>query len=79
MIWWIEGMEKMRYLAVIHKDPGSYYGVTIPDLPGCFSAGDTFEDAAAQAQEAAQLQFDCHVIQSGIIGQCGEGTPPTVR
>jgi predicted RNase H-like HicB family nuclease len=26
----------MRYPVVIHKDPGSDYGVTVPDLPGCF-------------------------------------------
>ena len=23
---------------VLHKDEGSSYGVTVPDLPGCFSA-----------------------------------------
>jgi hypothetical protein len=27
---------------VIHKDKKSDYGVTVPDLPGCFSAGDTW-------------------------------------
>ncbi|MGA0846442.1 MAG: type II toxin-antitoxin system HicB family antitoxin [Luteolibacter sp.] len=30
----------MRY-PFIHKDRDSDYGVTVPDLPGCFSAGDT--------------------------------------
>ena len=30
---------------VIHKDTGTGYGVTVPDLPGCFSAGDTLEEA----------------------------------
>lgn len=29
------------------------FGVVIPDLPGCFSAGDTLEEAYANAQEAA--------------------------
>ncbi len=42
----------MRYPVVIHKDPDSDYGVTIPDLPGCFSAGETLEDALKNAQEA---------------------------
>mgnify|MGYP005856110681 CR=1 FL=1 len=42
----------MRYTLVIHKDPGSSYGVTVPDLPGCFSAGDTLEEAMTQAREA---------------------------
>ena len=42
----------MRYPVVIHKDPDSDYGVTVPDLPGCFTAGDTVDDAIAQAAEA---------------------------
>ncbi|MCP4151812.1 MAG: hypothetical protein GY757_28975, partial [bacterium] len=27
----------MNYPVVIHKDKESDYGVTVPDLPGCFS------------------------------------------
>lgn len=47
----------MKYPIVIHKDPDSDYSVTIPDLPGCFSAGATIEEAIAMAQEAAE----CHI------------------
>ena len=28
------------------------FGVVVPDLPGCFSAGDTLEEALANAEEA---------------------------
>ncbi|MEE9405322.1 MAG: type II toxin-antitoxin system HicB family antitoxin [Algisphaera sp.] len=42
----------MRYPIVIHKDPKSCFGVTVPDLPGCFSAGDTLDEAIEQAREA---------------------------
>lgn len=42
----------MRFPVVIHKDEESAYGVTVPDLPGCFSAGDTLEEALASSQEA---------------------------
>ena len=42
----------MRYAVVIHKDPDSSYGVSVPDLPGCFSGGDTLEEAFEQAREA---------------------------
>ena len=31
------------YFALVHKDAGSAYGISFPDLPGCFSAAD--EDA----------------------------------
>ncbi len=47
----------MRYPVVIHKDTDTDYGVTIPDLPGCFSAGDTIDDALVEAVEA----IECHI------------------
>lgn len=47
----------MQYPVVIHKDIDSDYGVTVPDLPGCFSAGDTVDDALVQATEAIL----CHI------------------
>ena len=42
----------MRFPVVIHKDEASAYGVTVPDLPGCFSGGDTLEEALTASQEA---------------------------
>jgi len=47
----------IRYPVVIHKDPDSEYGVTVPDLPGCFSAGESIDDALVQAVEA----IECHI------------------
>ena len=40
------------YIALVHKDEGTSYGVSFPDVPGCISAGDTFEDAVENAAEA---------------------------
>lgn len=42
----------MRYIAFIHKDPDSIYGVSFPDIPGCISAGDTIDAAVRNAVEA---------------------------
>ena len=47
----------MIYSIVIHKDSESDYGVTVPDLPGCFSAGSTIEEAIENAKEA----IECHI------------------
>ena len=47
----------MRYPVVLHKDPESDYGVSVPDLPGCFSAGDSIDDALQQVVEA----IECHL------------------
>ena len=42
----------MKYPIVVHKDSDSDYGVTVPDLPGCHSAGATMEEAMENAREA---------------------------
>ncbi len=51
----------MKYPIVIYKDNDSDYGVTFPDLPGCFSAGASIEEAITNSQEAAE----CHI--EGIL------------
>jgi predicted RNase H-like HicB family nuclease len=40
------------YVALVHKDEGTSYGVSFPDVPGCISAGDTLEEALANAAQA---------------------------
>jgi predicted RNase H-like HicB family nuclease len=57
----------MKYAAVIHKDSDSDYGVTFPDLEGCFSAGETFEQALEMAQEAAELHLEGYLEEGMVI------------
>jgi len=40
-----------HYIALIHKDSDSSYGVSFPDLPGVVSAGDTIDEAMRHAAE----------------------------
>lgn len=49
-----------QYIALVHKDEDSAYGVTFPDLPGCFSASDDLEHVIPNAIEALGLWFDDH-------------------
>ena len=49
----------MKFPIVIHKDPGSSYGVTVPDLPGCFSGAETAEDAIDASYEAISGHIEC--------------------
>jgi len=42
----------MYYPAFIYKDPDSAYGVAFPDVPGCFSAGDTLDETMKNAAQA---------------------------
>jgi predicted RNase H-like HicB family nuclease len=59
----------MHYAIVLHKDPGSDYGVTVPDLPGCFSAGATVDEALSRAAEAIELHLE------GLLAE-GRPIPP---
>jgi len=47
----------MLFPVVIHKDKESDFGVTIPDMPGCFTAGGTLEEAVENIQEAAECHY----------------------
>lgn len=47
-------MQELIFYAVVHKDLTSCFGTHFSSLPGCFSAGDTLEDALAQAGEALE-------------------------
>jgi predicted RNase H-like HicB family nuclease len=46
------------YFALVHHEPGMAYGVTFPDLPGCFSASDDVEGLIGNACEALALWFE---------------------
>jgi len=41
-----------HYIALVHKDPKSDFGVSFPDLPGCITAGRTIQEALEMAKEA---------------------------
>ena len=41
-----------HFIAIIHKEPGSIYGVSFPDLPGVVAAADSLDAALSEAAEA---------------------------
>lgn len=58
----------MRYLIVLHTEESrTDYGVTVPDLPGCVSAGDTLAEALANAEEAILGHLDVMVADGHSI------------
>ena len=48
----------MKFALALHTDNGVSYGVTVPDLPGCFSGGDTLDEAIEMAREAIDLHCE---------------------
>ena len=55
----------MRYpMAIETGDETHAHGVVVPDLPGCFSAGDTLDEAIVNAKESIELWMEM-VIEDG--------------
>ena len=58
----------MRYpIAIEAGDENTAFGVVVPDLPGCFSAGDTLDEAMTNAEEAVALWIDATLDAGGAI------------
>jgi predicted RNase H-like HicB family nuclease len=64
----------MCYPVIVHKDPKSDYGVTVPDLPGCSSAGETMDEALQEAVEAIEAHLDGLLLDGESVP-----TPQTVE
>jgi predicted RNase H-like HicB family nuclease len=47
----------LDYIAYLHKDKDSDFGVSFPDFPGCITAGRTLEEARRMAVEALALHI----------------------
>ena len=72
----------MHYVAVIDKDPGSAYGVRFPEVPGCYSAADSFDEIVPNAIEALSLFFEdgepvpplgIEAVREQVAGSIAEG------
>lgn len=48
----------MNYAIAIEEESGRAFGVEVPDLPGCFSAGDSLDDALMNAREAVAFHLE---------------------
>src|SRR5438128_1805711 len=47
-----------QYIALIHKEPESDFGVSFPDFPGVVTAGKTLDDARTMAEEALAFHIE---------------------
>jgi predicted RNase H-like HicB family nuclease len=62
----------MKFPVVLHKDADSDYGVTVPDVPGCFSSGTTFSEALENVREALALHLEGLVADDEKLPQAQE-------
>jgi predicted RNase H-like HicB family nuclease len=56
-------------IAIESGDDSHAYGVTVPDLPGCFSAGDTLDEAIINAKDAIAGHIE-------LLVEMGRDLPP---
>jgi predicted RNase H-like HicB family nuclease len=54
------------YIAYLHKERASDFGVSFPDFPGCVTAGRTLEEARRMAAEALALHIE-GMIEDGEV------------
>ncbi|NGP16863.1 type II toxin-antitoxin system HicB family antitoxin [Devosia aurantiaca] len=47
-----------HYLGLIHKDEGSGYGVSFPDVPGVIAVADSLDEAISEAAAALDFAFE---------------------
>lgn len=60
----------MRYpIAIEPGDETHAFGVVVPDLPGCYSAGDTLDEAVDNAKEAVELWLETVIDDGGSVPQ----------
>ena len=66
-------MRRLRYLVRINKDPGSDWGASVPDLPGCVATGKTLDETLSNIRDAVEFHLE---------GMRADGLPvpePTTR
>ena len=47
-----------HFIALIHKEPGSGYGVTFPDVPGVITVADSLDEALSEAGAVLAFAFE---------------------
>lgn len=57
----------MEYIAYLHKENKSDYGVSFPDFPGCITAGKTLDEARRKAVKALSLHIEGMLEDGEII------------
>lgn len=65
-------VKKLAYQAILHPEDEGGYSVEVPDIPGCFTCGDSYMDAASMAADAAKT-----LIASMLLN--GEDIPGAKR
>ena len=64
----LENYLSLRYPMTLYPEPDGGYTVTVADLPGCISQGDTLAEAVANIQDATIAWIE-------TAWECGDKIP----
>ncbi|WP_067514999.1 type II toxin-antitoxin system HicB family antitoxin [Endozoicomonas ascidiicola] len=62
----------MRYPIVLHTDDNVHYGATVPDIPGCFSAGEGIDETLAHVEDAIAGHLEILCESQSTIPEAGK-------
>ncbi len=62
-------MSEYHYTVILQSEPEGGYSVTVPALPGCYTQGETQEEALQNAQEAILLYVETLIAQNEPVPQ----------
>ncbi len=60
----IKKYKVFEYLAVFQEEKAGGFSVWVPELPGCASQGESFEEALKNIKEATELYLETAKIKS---------------
>lgn len=64
---------KIKYpIAIEPGDDHHTFGVVVPDLPGCFSAGNTIDEAVENSKEAISPSIETVLDDGGTVPAPGK-------
>jgi predicted RNase H-like HicB family nuclease len=63
-----------RFRALVHTEPEGGYWAEVPELPGCFTQGDTLDEIYRNLPEAiaCHLDLDPSSIRIGLLEMAAE-------
>lgn len=64
----------MKFRVLIKQDDDGMFVAEVPSLPGCWSQGDTLEEAVERAQESIKAYFDSLRTDDGASPRGDDGT-----
>lgn len=67
-------MEKKTYCMFVHKGDKSGYWCDFPDVPGCFSDGESLEELMKNAADALESWMDATVDNGGSLPAASDAT-----